>query len=72
MPSLLLLDEPTAAMDEEMEQFVVGLLIKLKPGMGILFVTHRQYIGLYADRCYLLRAGELHEVQAPRPQGWSL
>ncbi|MFN9862748.1 MAG: peptidase domain-containing ABC transporter [Bacteroidota bacterium] len=40
-PQVLLLDEATAAMDKNTEQFVLDLLSKLKPHMCILFVTHR-------------------------------
>ena len=53
-PQLLLLDEATSAMDSQTEQFVLSLLDKLKPEMGILMVTHRHSIAQNADKVYNL------------------
>jgi ATP-binding cassette subfamily B protein len=53
-PLLLLLDEPTSAMDSKTEQFVIGLLQKIKPEMVTILVTHRTGLTDYADRVYLL------------------
>ena len=53
-PSLLLLDEPTSAMDSKTEQFVIDLLQKIKPEIAVLLVTHRTGLTEYADRVYVL------------------
>ena len=40
-PQVLLLDEPTAAMDNHTEQFVLDLLERLRAEMGIVLITHK-------------------------------
>jgi ATP-binding cassette, subfamily C, bacteriocin exporter len=61
-PDLLLLDEPTSAMDSQTEQFVLDLLDRLKPKMGILMVTHRDKIAQKADNVYVLENGITQEI----------
>ena len=51
-PQLLLLDEPTAAMDGHTEQFVLDLLRQLQPQVAILFITHKQQHTELANRTY--------------------
>lgn len=58
-PQLLLLDEPTAAMDRNMEEFVLNLLQKLSIQMGIILVTHRPKPANRADRIYVIENGKL-------------
>ncbi len=58
-PQLLLLDEPTAAMDRNMEQFVLNLLQKLRGEMGIILVTHRPKPAYHTDRIYIIENGEV-------------
>lgn len=58
-PELLLLDEPTAALDRDTEQFVLRLLHKLKHEMGILMFTHRLHTTRQADRIYLIENGRI-------------
>lgn len=54
-PSFLILDEPTAAMDRQAEQFVVSLLKKLKKTTAILLITHRVHVlRNFSDGIYLL------------------
>jgi len=43
-PQFLILDESTSAMDMLTEQFVINLLEKLRPDMGVIFITHRLHI----------------------------
>ncbi|GAB3415246.1 peptidase domain-containing ABC transporter [Niabella aquatica] len=58
MPQLLILDEATAAMDRTGEQFVLQLLMRLKPQMGIIFITHRLHVlKSFCDRICLLENG---------------
>jgi ATP-binding cassette subfamily B protein len=58
-PSLLLLDEPTAAMDTKTEQFVIHLLQKRKSQFATIMVTHRTYLSQSADRVYVLENGTI-------------
>jgi ATP-binding cassette, subfamily C, bacteriocin exporter len=57
-PSFLLLDEPTSAMDSKTEDFVLGLLVKLKEEKAILLVTHRKSTFDIADNIIELREGK--------------
>jgi ATP-binding cassette subfamily B protein len=58
-PKLLILDEATASMDRESEQFVLKLLTQLKSSMGIIFITHRLHVlKSFCDRIYILQNGE--------------
>lgn len=57
-PQLLVLDEATASMDRESEQFILKLLTDLKKNMGILFITHRLHVlKSFSDRIYILENG---------------
>lgn len=58
-PELLLLDEPTAALDRDTEQFVLALLNRLKEEMGILILTHRLRTAKAADRIYIIENGQI-------------
>ncbi len=57
-PQVLLLDEPSSAMDRNTENFVLELLGKLKDEMIVILVTHRIKIARYSDRIYILENGE--------------
>ncbi len=61
-PQLLLLDEPTAAMDKYTEQFVINVLSSLKKQTGILLISHRDSLTKIADRIYNLEKGSLRVV----------
>jgi len=65
-PQLLLLDEPTAALDPRTEQFVFALLARLRPQLAVLLITHKRSLTALADRVYTLQAGRL--VEAPAGQ----
>ncbi len=56
-PSLLLLDEPTAAMDSKTEQFVMNVLKQSNKDLAIILVTHRVQLAKYSDRVYVLENG---------------
>jgi ATP-binding cassette, subfamily C, bacteriocin exporter len=51
-PQLLLLDEPSAALDQSAEAFVHQTLVKLKAKMGILLLTHRSDLLNDVDKVY--------------------
>lgn len=59
-PKLLILDEATASMDRESEQFVINLLKRIQAQMAIIFVTHRLHIlKNLSTRIYIIEAGEI-------------
>ncbi len=60
-PQVLLLDEPTAALDRDTEKFVIRLLEKIKPQTAVLILTHRISIAKNADRIYILKNGMIEE-----------
>lgn len=62
---LLLLDEPTANLDEETELAVAEAVERLAAGRTALIVAHRPELARRADRVLELRDGLLHEVAAP-------
>jgi ATP-binding cassette, subfamily C, bacteriocin exporter len=58
-PQLLLLDEPTSAMDRETEGKVLKLLSTLREEMAIIMVTHRVQSIRHANRIYILEEGRV-------------
>lgn len=58
-PQLLLLDEPTSAMDKQTEQFVLDLLAHRQPEVGILLITHKPETARFANRTYLVEQGKI-------------
>ncbi len=56
-PSILLLDEPTSAMDTKTEEFVISLLKQRKSQFATLLVTHRLQLAGISDRIYTLKNG---------------
>ena len=54
---LLLVDEPTSAMDKKTENFVIQLLQNLKPHIAIIMITHRIKSYDFFDHLYLLEDG---------------
>lgn len=70
-PQLLLLDEPTAAMDECMEQFVLRVLDRLRPTTSIILITHKLALVEGASQVWRLSQGHLQPLAAsiiPTPQ----
>jgi len=63
-PQLLLLDEPTAAMDAATERFVIGVLRELRKRVGVLVISHKDSLTRIADRVYVLDGGVTAEVGA--------
>ncbi len=59
-PQLLLLDEPTSAMDRNTENFAIDLLNKIKDEISVIVVTHRVKIARRAEKIYILENGEIN------------
>ena len=64
-PSLLLLDEPTSAVDAESEAQVVAALDDLMRGRTALIVTHRLSLARGADRVIVIQDGRIVEDGPP-------
>lgn len=58
-PQLLLLDEPTAALDRNTERFVLDLLNKIKKDTAIILLTHRISTAKDTDRIYVIEEGRI-------------
>jgi thiol reductant ABC exporter CydD subunit len=65
---LLLLDEPTANLDEETERFVADAVERLAEGRTALIVAHRPELARRADRVVELRDGVPHEAPRTIPE----
>ncbi|MBN1251323.1 MAG: peptidase domain-containing ABC transporter [Bacteroidales bacterium] len=59
-PQLLILDEATAAMDRETENYTIKLLKKLKQEISVFYISHRLHIlKNISDRIYILENGKI-------------
>jgi len=58
---LLILDEPTAALDARAEHALFGAIRRHAEGRTVLIITHRLASVRHADRIYVLRGGRVIE-----------
>lgn len=63
--SVLLLDEPTAHLDEETEFVVAEAIDRLAAGRTALIVAHRPELARHADRVVELRDGRCNALRLP-------
>jgi len=63
-PRLLLVDEPTASLDQKAKDAVIDMVLELRDaGTSIIVITHDSYsLGRMAGRCLHLEAGQLAEA----------
>jgi ABC-type bacteriocin/lantibiotic exporter with double-glycine peptidase domain len=58
-PAVLLLDEPSAALDPATERSLMEMLTRLRPGRIIVLVSHRPQALEFCDRIFRLDGGAL-------------
>jgi ATP-binding cassette subfamily B protein len=63
-PDVLVLDEPTAALDPETERHVIAEYRRLMQGRTVLVITHRAAVADAADRVLMLTDGAVVERSA--------
>ena len=64
-PRVLLLDEPTAALDDESTDRLIATLLDLKRDHCIVVTTHDARLFAATDRAYRMEFGRLREVPTP-------
>ena len=64
-PSILLLDEPTSAMDPASEGHIADNLIHMKSDKTMIIVTHRSALFKAADRVLVIKQGQIVADQHP-------
>jgi energy-coupling factor transporter ATP-binding protein EcfA2 len=63
--SIILLDEPTAALDTESERFVQDAMGKLIKGRTTLVIAHRLHTIAQADMIHVVEKGTIVEIRPP-------
>ncbi len=64
-PQLLLLDEPTSAVEPESEALIIEAIERLMQGRTTLIVSHRLSLARTADRVVVIANGRIAEQGAP-------
>jgi ATP-binding cassette subfamily B protein len=64
-PSVLVLDEPTAALDPVQERHVVDSYQAVMRGRTSIVISHREAVAMAADRVAVLEGARLVEADAP-------
>jgi ABC-type multidrug transport system fused ATPase/permease subunit len=63
---ILILDEPTAALDAESEELVIGALERLMKGRTVIAVAHRLSTLRHADKIVVIKDGVVAETGSHR------
>ena len=63
-PRVLLLDEPTAALDDDSTDRLISTLVDLRRDHCIIVTTHDARLFATTDRAYRMESGRLREVPA--------
>ena len=62
-PAVLILDEPTASLDEENELLIFKILKQLSENMTILFSSHSEYADCFADVIYTVENKDIVKIK---------
>lgn len=65
-PRVLLLDEPTAALDDEATERFIAVLLRLRQDHCVVVTTHDARLSSVTDRTYRMEAGRLSELRDTR------
>ncbi len=65
-PDILILDEPTTALDEAAEQSVLEALKKWRKGRTVIIVTHRASTARLCDRVVAIGEGRVPKIGLPK------
>jgi ATP-binding cassette subfamily C protein LapB len=68
-PAIILLDEPTSAMDQAAEKKVVSNLNEFSTGKTMLMITHRNPIFAIVDRVLVFENGKIIADKTPKELG---
>ncbi len=60
-PDMVILDEPSSALDPLAEYNMYNNMMKLSEGRGVIFISHRLSSVRMADKIYLMKDGEVVE-----------
>jgi len=63
-PEIIIMDEPTAAVDDETKGIVHHLLEKVVQGKTVIMITHDPYLLKFANRIITMKDGEVVEDSA--------
>ncbi len=60
-PDMVILDEPSSALDPLAEYNMYNNMMKLSEGKGVIFISHRLSSARMADKIYLMKDGRIVE-----------
>jgi ATP-binding cassette subfamily B protein len=60
-PDMVILDEPSSALDPLAEYNMYNNMMKLSKGKGVVFISHRLSSARMADKIYLMKDGKIVE-----------
>ena len=60
-PDMVILDEPSSALDPLAEYNMYNNMMRLSEGRGVVFISHRLSSARVADKIYMMKNGEVVE-----------